>query len=360
VSDSTYEAGSSAVSMRPPFVQRARRALSFRLVGALYVWAVLALIFAVWVPSTFLTWATLWQLLNANAVTGLLALSLVIPLCARVFDLSVGGIASLSGVITAYMLAHHVGVVGAVALGLGAGLLVGFLNATVVVVMGVDSFIGTLATGSLIGAFITFVTNDIPIVDPALSGPFARISLAGIGKVSLPVVYLIVVAAAIWFVLEHTAVGRRFYAAGFNEDAARLAGIRVDRLRFISFLVSGSIAGVAGVVLAATVSSGDPTAGNPYLLPAFAAAFLGATQLKAGRFNAWGTIIAVLLLGTLVIGLGLAGAPTWTPQLFTGSVLIAALAITAAETRGARGVRRRLRRPAPESPPVPTAVDAGS
>jgi ribose/xylose/arabinose/galactoside ABC-type transport system permease subunit len=208
--------------------------------------------------------------------------------------------------------------------------------------VGVDSFIATLATGSLIEAFITLMTDDIAITDPELAGPFSNIGQANIGGITLPVFYVLIAATAIWFVLEHTATGRKLYATGFNAESARLAGVNTVRLRFSSLVVSALLAGVAGVVIASTVGSGDPSAGTPYLLPAYAAAFLGASQLHPGRFNAWGALIAVLLLGTGITGLGLAAAPNWAPAMFTGVVLIAALAITGAERRAlGRGLRRR-------------------
>ena len=328
------------------FGQRLKHGLSFRNIGAVYVWALIIIVFTIWVPDTFPTWATVKQLLNGNAVTAMLALALVIPLCARVFDLSVAYVASLSGVTVAYFLEQSLSVVPAVGLGLAIALLVGVINAFVVVTMGVDSFIGTLATGSLIQAFITMITNDIAISDARVAGPFANIAQQDIAGVTLPVFYVLVIATIIWFLLEHTATGRRMYATGFNADAARLTGVRTKRLRFISLLVSAFIAGIAGIVLASTLGSGDPTAGNPYLLSAFAAAFLGATQLRGGRFNAWGTLIAVLMIGTGIIGLGLASAPSWAPNMFTGIVLIAALAITEQERRSMRGAgwMNRLRR----------------
>ena len=321
-------------------------ALAFRNIGAVYVWLAIAIIFAVWAPATFPTWTTARQILNENAATGLMALSVVIPLCSRTFDLSVGFVASLSAVTASYLIAHGVPVDAAVAIAMGGALLVGLINAVVVVVMGVDSFIATLATGSLIQAFITLMTNDIAITSPRLAGPFARLGQAGIGGITLPVIYTLVVALVIWFVLEHTATGRRLYATGFNPESARLAGVRTARLRFASLIVSALLAGAAGVVLASTLSSGDPQAGVPYLLSAYAAAFLGASQLHPGRFNAWGTLIAVLLLGTGVVGLGLVSAPNWAPAMFTGVVLIAALGITGARRRALRsgGLRQRLQR----------------
>jgi ribose transport system permease protein len=215
---------------------------------------------------------------------------------------------------------------------------IGLVNAFVVVTMRIDSFIGTLATGSLIQSFITMATGDTPIQSIKLSGGFSKIGQTDINGITLPVLYAIVFAFAIWYLLEHTATGRRLYATGFNPDAARLAGVRVERLRFGSLIASGLLAGVAGVVLASTLQSGSPSAGAPFLLPAFAAAFLGATQLKRGRFNAWGTIIAVLLLGTGTTGLGLASAPQWAANMFVGVVLIAALAVTGIQRRASRSV----------------------
>ena len=240
--------GAAASEPRRRAVARVRMpgALSFRNIGALYVWLAIAVIFTLWAPSTFPTWTTARQILDENAATGLMALSVVIPLCTRTFDLSVGFIASLSAVTASYMIAHGVPVAAAVAIAMGGALLVGLINAGVVVVMGVDSFIATLATGSLIQAFITLMTNDIAITSPKLAGPFAKIGQASIGGITLPVIYTLLVALVIWFVLEHTATGRRLYATGFNPDSARLAGVRTARLRFASLIVSALLAGAAG------------------------------------------------------------------------------------------------------------------
>ena len=326
---------------RPP--SQWRRALSFSNIGAVYVWLLIILVFAIWVPNTFLTHTTFNQILNNNAVTGLMALCVVIPLAARVFDLSIAFTMTLSGVTVAHFVAHtSVGVVPAVALALGAALAIGLINGVVVVGLGVDSFIGTLATGSLIKAFITMVTNDQSITGvKLLQTPFSSIAQTDIAGLTLPVLYLLLIAGAIWFVLEHTATGRRLYATGFNPDAARLQNVTTDRLRFLSLVTSALLAGVAGIVFTSAIGSGSPTAGDPYLLAAYAAAFLGATQLRGGRFNAWGTVIAVLLLGTGTTGLALASTPQWSTSVFTGLVLIVALAVTSGRVRVPKRLRRR-------------------
>lgn len=319
---------------------RWRQTLSFRNIGALYVWALLIVVFSIWAPETFPQWDTVRQVLNGNAVTALVALSLVVPLSAGVFDLSIGYALGLCNVLLAYLVVKSgldIGV--ALALTLLAALAIGVVNAIVVVVFRIDSFIGTLATGSLLLAGITLVSGNSQIVGSQLTGGFfSDIANAQIGGISLSVLYMLVVAVAIWFVLEHTVSGRWLYASGFNADAARLAGIPVRRLRFIGLIVSAVVAGgVAGIAITSQIGSGSTTVGPPYLLNAFAAAFLGATQLRQGRFNAWGTLIAVLMLGTGTAGLGLAGAPVWAPSVFTGVVLLAALAVTRAERNAALG-----------------------
>jgi ribose transport system permease protein len=298
--------------------------------------------------------------LNGNGVTALAALAIIVPLSAGVFDISSAYTMSLSGVLTAYIMIHTdlpLGV--AVVFALVASALVGVVNGIVVVTMRIDSLIGTLATGSLIQAVITLITKDQSLNSAKLVGSFSKIATNDVDGFTYPVFYAVAVAFVLWLILDHAVVGRRLYATGFNQDAARLAGIRTARLRFVSLIVSSTLAGAAGIVLASSIGGGSPTAGTPYLLSSFAAVFLGATQLKEGRFNAWGTLIAVALLGVGTTGLGLAGTPAWTESMFTGVVLITALAVTGVQRRTAiTSSRWRLalkrRAPAPPGPPDDT------
>lgn len=328
-------------------------ALSFRDIGAVYVLIVIVIVSSIALPNVFPNMATLRQVLNDNAVTALAALAIVVPLCAGVFDLSFAYTMSLAGVTAAHFVAStSLGIPVAVALGVGVGVVVGVINGFVVVTMKIDSFIGTLATGSLIQALITFVTNDNDITSAKLLGGFSDIGQSSIDGFVLPVLYVLILAAVLWRLLEHHSLGRRIYATGFNREAARLAGIRTDRIRFGSLVLSGFLAAIAGVVLDSTLGSGSTTAGTPYLLSGFAATFLGATQLKPGRFNAWGTVIAVLLLGTGLTTLALANAADWTGSMFTGVVLILALFVAGAERRSIRSARGWWSRLSRQRPPL--------
>lgn len=307
--------------------------LSYRNIGAVYVWLALILIFTVWKPSLFPTAQTAKSVVNQYAITGLAALAVVMPLAAGVFDLSIGATIGFAGVFAGWAL-NTLGlpVGAAVALTLVAGLAIGTLNAIVVVRMNIDSFIGTLATGSIIGAATLWVSSG-EIITGKVSGSFTKIASTDIAGVQLPVVYLLVAMLVLGFVLEQTVFGRRVYASGYGPEVSRLVGLRVGRIRTLSLLFSGVLGSFAGIALASRIGSADPSVGPEYLIPAFSAAFVGASQFRHGRFNPWGTVVAVLMIGTGSVGLLLAGTPNWTPQVFQGAVLIAAVGITQLQRR---------------------------
>jgi ribose transport system permease protein len=308
-----------------------RQAFSFRNVGVIYVWIAIIILFSIWAPDTFPTWQTARTVLNQNAIAGLMALALIVPLSAQIFDLSVGNAMGLCNVIVAWLLVEKgVPMIPAILLTLAAGVLIGLINATIVIGARIDSFIGTLATGSLMAAVVSILSNDQSIIGPQLSGKFGDIATTSVQGIAVPVFLMLIVAIGVWYLLRYTVTGRRIYATGFNQGAARLTGIKTGKIRFGSLIVSGAVAGVAGVLLCSQVSSGSPEIGPPYLLDAFAAAFLGATQF-GGRFNAWGTVVAVLLLGTGKTGLVLVNAPVWAPNMFSGVVLLVALILTNVE-----------------------------
>jgi ribose transport system permease protein len=180
-----------------------------------------------------------------------------------------------------------------------------------------------------------------------IGGSFSKLATSNFQGISIAVAYLLVVMLALAYWTERTASGRQIYATGFDPETARLAGVPVRKIIVLSFLTSAVVSGFAGLVLSAQVAAGSPDIGSAYLIPAFSAAFLGATQIRGGRFNAWGTVIGVMVLGTGDVALLVAGGPSWTPSLFQGCVLIAAVALSATRGSGqgkARWSRLRNRR----------------
>ena len=324
----------SAAENRPSMSKRLSRALSPRKIGAVYVLIIISIVFSFWAPSLFPRWATVLEIVNSNAIGALAALVLIFPLSAGVFDLSEAYTMSLTGVVVAYLVVNHnVPFWLAILAAMGFAFGVGMLNVGVVVIMKIDSFIGTLATGSLVLALIALVSAGNTIAGIQLFGGFAKVAQGKFLGFVYPVWYALALAIIVWYIFEYTAFGRRLYATGFNKRAARLAGVQTDWLQAITLIVGALVAGVVGIVLCSFIGAGSADVGTPYLLTSFAAVFLGATQFKEGRFNAQGTILAILLLGTGETGLTLANAPSWTGEAFEGIVLIAALAVTGLQRR---------------------------
>jgi ribose transport system permease protein len=196
---------------------------------------------------------------------------------------------------------------------------------------------------SILLALIAWVSSSQQIV--GVGSSLETIGTTEVFGLTLPVYLMLAVALVVWYLLERTPLGRRVYATGGNIEAARLAGVRVAAVVICSLVACGAIAAFAGLLVTASLGTGDPTIGPAYLLPAFSAAFLGSTQFRGGRFNVWGTIVAVYVLATGVKGLQLAGAPIWIPDLFNGAALLLAVGLAKYEATATRAgaVRRLLR-----------------
>jgi ribose transport system permease protein len=349
----TVEPGGDAA--RPPSggvraVPRAvGRSLSLRNASALWVFAVIFIIFSLWIPETFLTGSTWKTLLNDQAISAILAIGLIIPLAAGAFDLAVGTEVGLGSIFVAWLLASaNVPLALAIIIAILGGALIGLAIGLLVVKAHIDSFIATLGMSSVLLALISWISSDQQLTIP--SAAFQSIGTTELFGVSLPVYIMLAIALVIYYVLERTAVGRRVYATGGNIDAARLAGVRTSTVIVASLVACSAVAAAAGVLLSATLGVGDPTVGPAYLLPAFTAAFLGSTQFRGGRVNVWGTVVAIYVLATGVKGLQLAGAPTWIPDLFNGVALLIAVGMAKYQRRSGRlsAIRRLMTRTRPD------------
>jgi ribose transport system permease protein len=314
--------------------------LGFDRFSGLYLWAIFIIVFSIWVPNSFLTSSTLHSVASQQAIAAMVGLAVLIPLCAGQFDLSVGANANLTGIIAIILqVRFHWSVVPAILIAVAAGILIGMVNAFVVVRLHVSSFIATLGMGSILAAFEVIVSsNQLPA--PVTASAWIDWTQKTIFGFQIVVLYLFVLALIVWWFLEHTPAGRYIYATGGNPEAARLSGVNVDRWSAATLIASGGIAGLAGV-LYTSLAGPSLDFGSGLLLPAFAAAFLGSTQLKPGKFNVWGLIIAIYVLATGVEGIQLISGQQWISSMFNGVALILAVALAANNQRRVSSGRRR-------------------
>ena len=275
-------------------------------ISIVYLYAVLFILFAIWIPDLWFDGVTQRTVLNITfPARAILAVALVVPLLAGAFDLSIAGTMSLSAIMVSWLIVVQgwdmwpaMGVALLVALAAGA------LNAFLVVWVRINSFIATLGTGAVLLAFAEYVSGGVQITGlPDSFKDLARREL--FADIQIKIVYVLVIALVAWYVIEHTPIGRYLQATGDNPDAARLAGVQTGRYVAASLMWSALIAGFAGIMQTAQINAGNANVGTPFLLPAFAAAFLGSTQFK-GRFNVWGAVAAVWVLASGVQGFRLA------------------------------------------------------
>lgn len=277
-------------------------------------------------PETFLTIDNLKTILSSQAVLLIVTLGLTLALTVGEFDLSIGATLGISSVIVGWLNVTHSMPIGiAIAGALAAGLIVGVANAFLIVKVGISSLVATLGTSTVLAGISLGISNSIVVtgIDHGFSHFMSR------GPLDLPmaVYFAFALAIILWYVYEHTPIGRYLGFVGTGREVARLSGLPVDRYRVLALVGTSVIAAGAGVVLTGTLGSSDPTVGTTFLLPAFAGAFLGATTIKPGRFNAWGTVIALYFLVTGITGLNLVGISGWVEQVFYGMALIVSVTI---------------------------------
>lgn len=293
-------------------------------VSALYVAGFAMIVFAFWIPDLFYTETTFKSLLYQQAITALVALAFLIPYTTHNFDLTVGATVGVSSLVCAWLMTSgSVPWPAAIVIALAFCSLIGVLNAFLITVIRIESVIATIATMSMIEAVGSAAFNGQQIF--GLPQSFLALSQNEIFGVSVVFYYLIIIAVVLWYVLRHTPLGRYLYAIGGNTEAARLAGLQVRRLIFLTFVASALLAGIAGVLVSSRVGTGDFAIGPHYLFPAAAAMFFGSTQVKPGTYNVWGTLLAVYTLAIVVKGLELGGAPFWVTEVANGVALLIAV-----------------------------------
>jgi len=313
----------------------AQESLFRRLMYRYAVLGVLILVvvfFSVAAPDTFFTFDNLRVITSSQSVLIIAALGLVLPFAAGEFDLSFGPMIAWSSTVTA-VLQVQLGVPGWLAIVVAVASTVGWglLNSFFIVKIGISSMIVTLGMGTVIAGLTLAISNSQVIA--GAPDFLAAISTAQLFGLPLPVYFALFLAVVVWLFMDHTPLGRYIYFTGEGREVARLSGLPTDRIRVFTLTASALMCGLAGMINLGRLGSADPNLGASFLLPGAAAVFLGATVIKPGRFNAWGTVIAVFLVVTGVTGLQMLGGPGWLASVFNGAALVLAVSFAAIVSR---------------------------
>lgn len=308
-----------------------RKVEGLRSYGTVFILLLLIVIFSLTAPS-FLTLRNFQSILIVQAITMVMTLGVMFPLIVGEFDLSVGYMIGFVAVLGAYLAGKGEGagvVIGAILL---AGAVIGFINGLLIQKVGISSFIATLGIGIALQGFTQGTSGgqvlfaNIPKIVTQIGGSYA-------GPLAIAVWVAIGIAVILFYVLEMTPLGRSWYAVGGSEKVSFLAGIHTSRLKILAFTLSGFFVAIAGILALGQSGSGNPGFGPDLMLPSYAAAFLGVTTYRAGRYNVVGSVVGILLLAIGFNGLSLLGVPFWVQPIFNGFILLLAVFIARSEAR---------------------------
>jgi len=305
--------------------------------GTLLGFFLILLFFALKLPDTFLTARNLINISQQLSMLAVVAATMTIVMVMNDFDLSVGSMASLSGIVAAMLFTAGY----PVWVGLGVALLVGvfggLFNGFLVSVVGILPFVATLGTLTVFSGLAFLLSDGKTIFGRDIPSSFSGFARAGIeiGDVKVPMLTITagLVIFICWAILEHTNFGRRLYAIGGNKEASYLAGIQVVRLRLIAFSLTGLGAAGAGLMYAARVASANPTQGSGLMLDAIAAVFLGMTMSRRGEPKVVYTLVGVLILGVLDNGMTQLRVDSYVREIFVGLIVLAAVAVASLSKR---------------------------
>lgn len=300
-------------------------------------WALVIVVFGVLRPSDYLSAANFQSMLSSQAVLLLLSLGLLLPLVTGNFDLSMAANLTFSSILLAILqVQHKMALVPAILIVLLCGLVIGTVNGFLIVALGIDSFIATLGVGTILQG-LAFEISDSQTFS-GISGALIDFSVnyRFLG-VALGFWYGVILTLFLAYLFSFTALGRRMLFVGRNAEVSRLSGVPVARIQWGAMIGAGLVAALAGVLYTGTQGAADPTSGLGFLLPAFAACFLGSTAVQPGRFNPVGTFVAVFFLVSGITGLQILGAQSYVQQLFYGIALVLAVALSKLPQRRRRG-----------------------
>ena len=296
--------------------------------GLLVAWALLILVLGFFKQDQIFAWNSFASMFGSTAMIVILTLGLLAPLTAGDFDLSVASTMALSSMMLAVLnVQMGWGIGPAILAVLLAGAAVGAVNGLFLLWFGIHSLIVTLGVGYFVNGVILWISNSGTIAGVSMDLVSVVILTRFLG-IPLSFWFAALLTLVMWYLFQHTALGRRLLFVGRGREVARLSGVNVNRMRAGAMIASGVIAALAGVIYTGMRGVADPSSALSFLLPAFAAAFLGSTTLYPGRFNAPGAFVAVFFLSTGIMGLNFVGVPSFVQNLFYGGGLIVAVSIS--------------------------------
>ena len=305
--------------------------------GTLLGFFLILLFFALKLPDTFLTARNLINISQQLSMLAVVAATMTIVMVMNDFDLSVGSMASLSGIVAAMLFTAGYPVWVGLSVALLVGVFGGLFNGFLVSVVGILPFVATLGTLTVFSGLAFLLSDGKTIFGRDIPSSFSGFARAGIEIGDVKVQMLTITAGLVificWAILEHTNFGRRLYAIGGNKEASYLAGIKVVRLRLIAFSLTGLGAAGAGLMYAARVASANPTQGSGLMLDAIAAVFLGMTMSRRGEPKVVYTLVGVLILGVLDNGMTQLRVDSYVREIFVGLIVLAAVAVASLSKR---------------------------
>lgn len=313
-----------------------RAAAALAKYGTIFGLVVMVIVFSTLAPDTFPRYDNFINILNQASLTAIIAAGLTVVLIVGEFDLSIGYVASFAGVLVTGLLVSNgfpipLAILAVVAIGGAFGLANGWLVSK----LRVNAVIATIGSGTILVGINYAYTNGNPVTTGVPQG-FLDVGSGRLAGIPYNVLFMAVVLGLLWVVLNRTDVGQRIQAVGGNPEAARLSGIRVDRVKMLAFALCSACAALTGLLLAAAIGSGQTSAGDSYLLSSFAAVFLGSATLRDGEFHIVGTFVGVLVIGVGLNGLALVGAPTFYQYILQGGFLVGAVALSSVARRYTR------------------------
>lgn len=302
-----------------------RKISVFQKLGPMIGLVLILLVLSILSPQ-FFTLNNLLNVFRQVSINALIAFGMTFVILTGGIDLSVGSVLALSGAISAGMMSGGMDPILAMLIGLGAGAVMGAVNGLIITKGKVAPFIATLATMTIFRGLTLVYTDGKPITGLSDDMSFVLIGRGYLfNLIPLPVVWMSIGFAVLYFILKKTTFGRKTYAIGGNEEAAMLSGIKVDRVKVIIYSLTGFLSAFAGIILTSRLNSAQPTAGTSYELDAIAAVVLGGTSLSGGKGWIIGTLIGALIIGTLNNGLNLLNVSSFYQQVIKGGVILLAV-----------------------------------